>query len=494
MADIIKVNTEELNHWASDMSSVADALNRARAVLASVDTSEEWWTDVHIKGTLRMKDLNGVVSAGDARQVLGAMTQMLNRYESHIKKLSGRIREAGELFDEAECEAAAVIGAIGTGVSAPGSSGTGASGGQKPYNSALISALGYPSRMESWTPDMHKKYAEYMDNAVIYTDENGNRRFTSKDLVLTIAPGGALIQKVKTESSFTKHETKTQNYNGRNGVFYSETEENAKLGGSEYKKSSPREYMKDKDGKEKKKSYTNKEGGATTSRDTTIAQVGKEWKGKASVFHKEGYTGNDQTFGKGSVDVGYAEGHASVHAGLYRTTVSKDGKETRHFEPGVSAEVGGSFGLLDANASGRVGNEYVGLSGDVGVSVATAEVKGDLELGVVDGKFAAHAGGSAEAIAAEARASGAVDILGVEGKVTGEISTGIGIRGEIGYYDGKIVMEGGVVIGVGGSVRVELDAGKAIDNAIEGAQDLIESAQGACESFGDWLEDQNWFW
>ena len=498
MADIIKVNTGDLNHWAADMSSVADALSRARSVLASVDTSEEWWTDVHINGTLRMKDLNGNVCGGDARQLLASLSQMLNRYDDHVRKLSDRIRSAGVLFEEAESAVGTTIGAIGTGGNAPGSSS--ASGGQQPYNNALISALGYPSNPEAWTPDMHKKYNEYMDNAVVSTDASGKQTFVSKDLVLTIAPDGALIQAVKTDSSFTKLETKTQSYEKDGWANYSETEETAKVGNYERKKSSPRSYMQDKDGKEIKKSYTNKEGGATTSRNTTIAQVGKEWKQKQALYHNEFYNGNDETFGKGSVNVGYAEGHAGVHAGLYRTTVSADGKETRHFEPGVSADIGGSVGLLDASASGRYGNEYAGVSGEVGVNVAYAEAKGGLELGMVDGKLAAHADGSAEAIAAEIRGSGAVDLLGVEGKVTGEVSVGIGVRGEVGYYDGKLVAEAGVVVGVGGSVRVELDIGKAVDNLaegaqnmIEGAQDMIESAQGQCEAFGDWLKDLDLF-
>jgi len=471
MSDNIRVNTEHLNRWAKELSEVAGALSETRSMLARVGTGDEWWTEPRVNQTLRLRDADSSVSLGNARAAVSAMLRTLNQYQDITKDLSAAVRRAGGLFDDAESDVNASIAAL--------LSGEDADFAALPYNAAVIAALGYNSDTSKWTDEMKEKYADFIKNAVTYTDENGNTVYSGEDMTVIAAAGGALSQVIEYSTSATKAEMKVKTY-GEDGSY---SEDTVEAGAQSKNKKKLKEWdpkYKDED------KYTTDPKGSSTERKGTYVEIGVEAKHEDSILHGEGKREGKYAKGEASYDVGYTEAHAEVHAGLYRTEVSADGKTHTSLEPGVSAEIGISTSAAQAEASGRYGNDYVGVSGKVEGKVLSGEATASTELGIVDGEVAAHAKVSAEYNLAEASGSVGVDVVGVEGKVTGEVSVGIGAHAEVGYHDGTFVADIGVAIGVGGSVRVELDVGKAVDNVVDGVQDF-------CESAADFVDDL-WPW
>lgn len=467
MSDNIRVNTEHLNRWASELSGVASALSDARSLLSAVNTGEEWWTEPRVNQTLRFKDAGSNVSLGNARSAVSAMLRTLNEYKEITKSLGKAVRKAGGLFDEAEDEINATIAGL--------LDGDAVSAGSAAYNSAVIDALGYPQDTSKWSDEMKKKYADFINNAVTYEDENGNTVFSGEDMVIIAGASGALSKVIEYSDSPTKAEVKVRTY-GEDGSYTQDTV-SAGVG------SKNKEKLKEWDPKFKEdEKYISDPKGSTTKRKNTYVEVSAEAKSEMALAHDEAKYDGKHGKASASYDVGYAEAHAGVHAGLYRTEVSADGKKHYSLEPGVSAEIGISTSVAQAEASGRYGNDYAGISGKVEGKVLSGEAEASTQLGIVDGEVAAHAKVSAEYNLAEASGSVGVDVVGIEGKVTGEVSVGIGAHAEVGYHDGTFVADIGVAIGVGGSVRVEVDVQKFADNVISGAQGFCESA---ADFFGD---------
>jgi len=131
--------------------------------------------------------------------------------------------------------------------------------------------------------------------------------------------------------------------------------------------------------------------------------------------------------------LGKAKAEAKAEAGLMKTRTKreyKDGKwseeETRSFlygEAGASASVA----AIAADAKGTLGNDWLGVEGEAMVA------------------------------AVEGKASGTINILGLE--ITGEIggyAGAAGVEGKIGIEDNKFVLEGGAaaVLGVSGGVEI----------------------------------------
>ena len=211
-----------------------------------------------------------------------------------------------------------------------------------------------------------------------------------------------------------------------------------------YKKDNKEEYDKVKYGKKK----------------ATIAEVSAEVKGEASLY--SGKAGVDGKYGNAhaSVDVGKAEGHASVKGGLYG--YDKNGKKI--LAPAVEATMGASVCVATAKGDAEVGNELfnAGVDGEVSVGKASAEGTAKLSLMGKNGPEA-QLKGSVEAIAAEAKGSAHITVAGVEGKVSGSVNVGIGAHADIGVVDGKIKCDIGASFGLGASVSFEIDTKQAVN-------------------------------
>jgi len=141
-----------------------------------------------------------------------------------------------------------------------------------------------------------------------------------------------------------------------------------------------------------------------------------------------------------------------------------------------------------------VGNEMLGINSHVEGTVGKAEAKAELNLGFVENNsgntsFQADVKLSAEAIAAEAKGSVGVNILGGEVGVSGSVNVGIGAHADFGYKDGVIKCDIGASLGVGASVSLELDVGGMVETVAENADKIGDAIGKGAEAVGDFAED-----
>ena len=415
-----------------------------------------------------------------------AVANSADRWEEAENRVSGTKLSEGEdagIGAGAAGAAAAVIGAA----SAILGNLFGTNGADPAIiNGAIAQWMQYNSDPSSWSKTMIDKFNQNVADAITFTLPDGSTGVKIGDTVLVIGAGGALSV-LSQSSSFTSLGMTVTRY-GTDGSW-SKQENSIGIGGGW----SGKLLYKDENGEWKSvkrdapdlgnpidKMY----GGKTKAdRIGTIATVfSAEAKGEKSLIHGEAKGEAGLASGEASYNVCHGEAEASFKAGLYATKVDADGKVHYSLEPGIEAKAGASFSLFDAEASGKFGNDYLNVHGDAGVSVGKVGAEGELQLGFVDGKFSGHAGASAEAIAAEAHASAGVNVVGIDTKVTGSVNVGIGAHADVGFHDGTLHVDIGASLGLGASVKVDVDVGGFIDNMAEGAGKLVDSVKGMGKS------------
>lgn len=102
MADRIRVDTDQIDRWATELGSVATALDQVGGMLGGVSTGDEWWTKVHINRQYRLADTGGTINIGDARDGVSALRAVLGNYQDRVSSLSGAVRSAAAMFDDTE--------------------------------------------------------------------------------------------------------------------------------------------------------------------------------------------------------------------------------------------------------------------------------------------------------------------------------------------------------------------------------------------------------
>ena len=211
--------------------------------------------------------------------------------------------------------------------------------------------------------------------------------------------------------------------------------------------------------------------------------------GQASASILEGSWSNDKTSLYGTV--GKVEAHAGINAGLY----VYDGNGNKVFTPGVKAEIGASATALHGSWDQQwLGDENLGVNSHVEVTVGKAEAKGEVNLGWVEGNtgnpsFQADVKLSAEAIAAEAKGSVGVNVLGGEVGVKGSVNFGVGAHADFGYKDGVIKCDIGASLGVGASVGFEVDIGGMVDTVAKNADKVGDAIGKGAKAVGDFADD-----
>lgn len=234
----------------------------------------------------------------------------------------------------------------------------------------------------------------------------------------------------------------------------------------------------------------------TSDKEKTDAQKRKEvlenitiWSGslkkEGSLLHfgKDGDVETDWGSYTYSADVMKAETHLSAELTM----------------GGAEAEIGVSLTAFTANAAGQLGSDMLGAHGSAEVSFGKAEAKGKVGVGIwdEDGNFnpKAKVELSAEAILAEASVTGGVDLLGAKVDVTGSVNFGVGAHMDIGFDDGKLSLDLGASLGVGGSVKLNIDVSGALDkldDVLDAASDVYCAAsgfvEGAASAVGDFVE------
>ena len=206
-----------------------------------------------------------------------------------------------------------------------------------------------------------------------------------------------------------------------------------------------------------KKAYKN-----STDKIVDKTTVKGNWNAEAA------YKKGDYKYEKGSVKangsykVGAAEAHASYEGGIFKT--DKDGNLV--LDPRFKAAAGASITAFTAAGAASIGNNILGAgaSGEVTVGKVAAEVGISTGLYDKDGNLSpnAHLNASAEAILLDASAEGHATVLGVDAKAKASVNIGAGAHAKFDVGDGKISADIGASLGIGFSVKFELDYSKAL--------------------------------
>lgn len=208
----------------------------------------------------------------------------------------------------------------------------------------------------------------------------------------------------------------------------------------------------------------------------TIASIGTSVSG--AVWNIKGKGSNGILSGSYDVSVMEAEANASAYAGLFSYT--EDGE--RRFTPGFGAEAGVGVTAFSASAEGSIGNEYFDLHGNTSVSVGKAEAKGSVNVGLFDanGNLNPQAGVrlSAEALLFEASATGGAKIAGTDIEATGSVNFGVGAHADIGLKDGKLSVDIGASLGVGVSVKLDIDFSGTVNAVADTAKNVWSGIKG----------------
>ena len=148
---------------------------------------------------------------------------------------------------------------------------------------------------------------------------------------------------------------------------------------------------------------------------------------------------------------------------------------------GIGASVGVTGTALTATAAYQVlGDENLGAHVEGGADFGRVGAKAEAGVGFdKNGNFNAGVKASAEAIAAEARIKGGVDVGGAKIDATGAVNFGVGAHADVGITGGKLKVDIGVSVGVGASVAVEIDVSKPV-------KALCDWADSALGSLGWW--------
>lgn len=145
---------------------------------------------------------------------------------------------------------------------------------------------------------------------------------------------------------------------------------------------------------------------------------------------------------------------------------------------GASAGVG--FSALSLEKRGQIGNDYFNLHLKGNAKVLEGELKGELSAGLrdKDGRInpSAYIGGSAELNAVKAEVKGGATIAGTDIDVTGGATVGLGAHAVFGVKNGKITADIGASVGLGFSVKLDIDTSRTIDYIVDNADKIKDAA------------------
>ncbi len=196
----------------------------------------------------------------------------------------------------------------------------------------------------------------------------------------------------------------------------------------------------------------------------------QEWKADAPSAEVWGTSGKlEGDYGKleGSVDVLKAETHADAYVGLMS----------------AGGTIGASATAFTATGLAQLGNDNLGgyVTGTVTAGKVGAQAEGSIGIYDKYGNFKPNVkvGASAEAIAGEISGKAGVKVAGTDIGVSGSLNYGIGAHANVGFEGGKFQVDIGATLGVGASVKLEVDVSGTV-NAIAGA------AKSALSKFKFW--------
>lgn len=224
----------------------------------------------------------------------------------------------------------------------------------------------------------------------------------------------------------------------------------------------------------------------------TASASGALWSGEAAAEGKIGGVVPGSASAKASF--GEAEAHADGYMGLFQADPTTGELQ---FKPGIGVSAGASVTAFTAEEQAMLGNDMLGayVKSTQTVGKVGAEAEANVGLYDKDGKFnpTAYAGFSAQAIAGEITGAVGAKVLGADVSASGSLNYGVGAHANVGYKDGKLSLDVGATLGVGASVKLEVDIGGTIDAvkdagkaAWDKAGDALDSVKGGLKKLKFW--------
>lgn len=191
----------------------------------------------------------------------------------------------------------------------------------------------------------------------------------------------------------------------------------------------------------------------------------------ASIWEKEVSASGKLGSASAKAYAGKAEASAAGYAGIYQRDPTTGEFE---FKPGIGGSVGASFSAFTAEEEAVLGGDMLGVYAKSSQTIGRAEAKAEGSIGFYDaeGKLnpSAYVGVSGEAIGGEITGAVGGKILGADVGVSGSLNYGIGGHVNAGFHDGKLSLDVGATLGVGASVKMEVDVGGTINTVCDGAK------------------------
>lgn len=160
---------------------------------------------------------------------------------------------------------------------------------------------------------------------------------------------------------------------------------------------------------------------------------------------------------------------------------------------GAGFEMGVALTALSGGFDVQAGTEDFGAHAGVEIELGkvSASTEGKIELWDENGDFQPNVGFSAkmEAIAAEASGEVGVDLLGTKANLKGSVNFGIGGHADVGFKDGKLSLDVGASLGIGGSLKFEADVSGTVDKVVEHAAEIGDAAWDACKAATSFVAD-----
>lgn len=228
-------------------------------------------------------------------------------------------------------------------------------------------------------------------------------------------------------------------------------------------KTKDKEVIVDKDHPSEKKEATDEEKRKKILDSITLIE-GKYTK-KGSLLH-------------GGVSEEFEDGSYSANVDVMKASFDASGKITAR---GAEAAVGVALTAFSADAAGKLGSKYNNVHASGNVSAGKAEAKASIGLGLTDKGLELGASASAEVIAAEISGKAGVSLAGTDVNVGGTLNFGAGAHFKAGLENGKLSLDVGASLGIGGSVNLEIDMSNTF-KAVGGV------AKGVCEAATDFYD------
>lgn len=464
MEDRIKFSEEALEYLQQSLGNVNGKVAAAASCLKNLQMSEEAGAGHYVSiGSQRLSGaagMSGIPSSGQAASLISQFGGSLSAYGDYVAQLHTRLKQVQDQMTSMElklCE------------------------DHSPNVEGMAEILHYSSDTSTWTDDMWQKYYEKMGNSVVLTDSEGNKLVLVDNNAYLFDSSGQL-QSSREESGSLFDKSVTERVKLPRG--FAESSFSTGLAGS-YKEKDSLPFWEDKTkefwDEDLEKELSEKDV-KQLDRDQTILEFSIEAKNRLGILDETYAYEDDGLSAKLNMAVGVVEANASFAGGIYAYKVTKDGKVSRVFAPGISAEIGTS--VTGLKVSGDLKQELWGGVASVGVkgnvTVGELSTKASAEVGFTSEGLSAHVSGSAEALLFKAEAQGSIGLGdAVEIKGTAGVTVGVGAHFDAGYHDGVLSLDIGASLGIGVSGKVEVDVGGAVDWVVDKATGMLDDVGNA---------------